>query len=94
MTTLETPKPRRGASVCLRENERSANVMRRVGMVVGPPPGNPDGEMFGSLDNPAGGGPLPPPLPDAGRGARARARATMRSLRGKVLVPPPRRGGG
>ena len=51
MTTLETPKPRRGASVCLRENERSANVMRRVGMVVGPHPGKPEESMFGYLDN-------------------------------------------
>jgi RimJ/RimL family protein N-acetyltransferase len=50
---FETLKLRRITSVCFRENERSANVMRRVGMVVGPHPGNPDGEMFGSLDNPA-----------------------------------------
>lgn len=48
---FETLKLRRVTSVCLRENERSANVMRRVGMTVGPHPGNPDGEMLGSLDN-------------------------------------------
>lgn len=50
---FETLKLRRITSVCLRENERSANVMRRVGMIVGPHPGNPGGEMFGSLNNPA-----------------------------------------
>lgn len=50
---FETLKLRRITSVCYRENERSANVMRRVGMVVGPHPGNPDGEMFGYLENPA-----------------------------------------
>jgi ribosomal-protein-alanine N-acetyltransferase len=50
---FETLKLRRITSVCARENERSANVMRRVGMVVGPHPSNPDGEMFGYLDNPA-----------------------------------------
>jgi RimJ/RimL family protein N-acetyltransferase len=49
---FETLKLRRITSVCFRENERSASVMRRVGMTVGPHPGNPDGEMFGSLDNP------------------------------------------
>lgn len=53
---FETLKLRRVTSVCFRENERSANVMRRVGMTVGPHPGNPDGEMFGYLDNPAAGG--------------------------------------
>jgi RimJ/RimL family protein N-acetyltransferase len=50
---FETLKLRRITSVCLRENERSANVMSRVGMTVGPHPGNPGREMFGSLDNPA-----------------------------------------
>jgi RimJ/RimL family protein N-acetyltransferase len=53
---FETLKLRRITSVCLRENERSANVMRRVGMTVGPHPGNPDDEMFGYLDNPAASG--------------------------------------
>lgn len=51
---FEVLKLHRITSVCYRENERSANVMRRVGMVVGPHPGNPDREMFGYLDNPAG----------------------------------------
>ncbi len=50
---FETLKLRRLTSVCFRENTRSANVMRRVGMSVGPHPGNPEGEMFGYLDNPA-----------------------------------------
>jgi|SRR6185312_16556791 len=50
---FETLKLRRITSVCYRENERSANVMRRVGMTVCLHPGNPDGEMFGYLDNPA-----------------------------------------
>ena len=50
---FETLKLRRLTSVCFRENERSANVMRRVGMTVGPHPGNPDGEMLGVLMNPA-----------------------------------------
>ena len=50
---FETLRLRRITSVCFRENERSANVMRRVGMTVGPHPSNPDGEMFGYLDNPA-----------------------------------------
>ena len=50
---FETLKLRRITSVCLRGNERSANVMRRAGMTVGPHPGNPSGEMFGFLDNPA-----------------------------------------
>lgn len=50
---FESFKLQRISSVCFRENERSANVMRRVGMIVGPHPGNPDGEMFGYLDNPA-----------------------------------------
>ena len=50
---FETLKLRRITSVCLRENERSANVMRRVGMTVGPHPGEPEKEMFGFLDNPA-----------------------------------------
>ncbi len=49
---FETLKLRRLTSVCSRENLRSANVMRRVGMVVGPHPGNPDGELLGWLDNP------------------------------------------
>ena len=49
---FETLKLRRVTSVCFRENERSANVMRRVGMSVGPHPGNPNGEMFGYLENP------------------------------------------
>lgn len=50
---FETLKLRRLTSVCFRENERSANVMRRAGMTVGPHPGNPEGEMLGVLDNPA-----------------------------------------
>lgn len=50
---FETLKLRRLTSVCFRENVRSANVMRRIGMTVGPHPGNPDGEMLGVLDNPA-----------------------------------------
>ncbi|HEX8995267.1 MAG TPA: GNAT family N-acetyltransferase [Ktedonobacterales bacterium] len=49
---FETLKLRRLTSVCFRENERSANVMRRVGMTVGPHPGNPDGELFGALERP------------------------------------------
>jgi RimJ/RimL family protein N-acetyltransferase len=52
---FETLKLRRITSVCYRENERSANVMRRMGMTVGPHPGNPSGEMFGYLENPATG---------------------------------------
>lgn len=47
-----TLKLRRLTSVCSRENERSANVMRRAGMLVGPHPGNPEGEMLGVLGNP------------------------------------------
>lgn len=50
---FETLRLRRITSVCFRENERSANVMRRMGMTVGPHPGNPEGELFGYLDNPA-----------------------------------------
>ena len=50
---FETLKLRRITSVCLRGNERSANVMRRAGMTVGLHPGEPEKEMFGFLDNPA-----------------------------------------
>ena len=39
--------------ICYRENLRSANVIRRVGMTVGPRVGNPAGEMPGVLENPA-----------------------------------------
>lgn len=49
---FETLKLRRITSVCFRENERSANVMRRVGMTVGPHPGNPGSELLGQLENP------------------------------------------
>jgi ribosomal-protein-alanine N-acetyltransferase len=49
---FETLKLRRLTSVCYRENLRSANVMRRVGMTVTPHPGNPDGEMLGVLEQP------------------------------------------
>lgn len=50
---FETLKLRRLTSICYSENLRSANVMRRVGMIVGPHPGNPAGEMLGMLENPA-----------------------------------------
>jgi RimJ/RimL family protein N-acetyltransferase len=53
---FETLKLRRLTSVCARENLRSANVMRRVGMTVGPHPGSPDGELLGVLANPAARG--------------------------------------
>ncbi|HZC06608.1 MAG TPA: GNAT family N-acetyltransferase, partial [Ktedonobacterales bacterium] len=46
---IETLKQRRLTSVCFSENERSANVMCRVGMTGGPHPGNPDGEMLDVL---------------------------------------------
>ena len=50
---FETLKLQRLTSVCFRENERSANVMRRAGMTVGLPPGNPTGELLDVLENPA-----------------------------------------
>lgn len=49
---FETLKLPRLTSVCFRENVRSANVMRRVGMTIGPHPGNPEGELLGALENP------------------------------------------